>query len=65
MKFGYFTLTDNSAGYGAARRDPTQFLLEVAEECVEAEAMGYASACGCMRSLVERGGVAYEPFGQK
>ena len=44
MKFGYFTLTDNSAGYGAARRDPTQFLLEVAEECVEAEAMGYASA---------------------
>ena len=44
MKFGYFTLTDNSPGYGASRRDPNQFLLEVAEECVEAEAMGYASA---------------------
>jgi alkanesulfonate monooxygenase SsuD/methylene tetrahydromethanopterin reductase-like flavin-dependent oxidoreductase (luciferase family) len=44
MKFGYFTLTDNSPGYGASRRDPNQFLLEVAEECVEAEAMGYHSA---------------------
>src|SRR5207249_5634648 len=44
MKFGYFTLTDNSPGYGAQRRDPNQFLLEVAEECVEAEAMGYNSA---------------------
>lgn len=44
MKFGYFTLTDNSPGYGPDRRDPGQFLLEVAEECVEAEAMGYHSA---------------------
>src|SRR5262249_38242051 len=44
MKFGYFTLTDNSPGYGAHRRDPNQLLLEVAEECVEAEAMGYSSA---------------------
>jgi alkanesulfonate monooxygenase SsuD/methylene tetrahydromethanopterin reductase-like flavin-dependent oxidoreductase (luciferase family) len=44
MKFGYFTLTDNSPSYGAARRDSNQFLREVAEECVEAEAMGYASA---------------------
>ena len=43
MKFGYFTLTDNSPSYGAARRDPNQFLLEVVEECVEAEAMGYHS----------------------
>jgi alkanesulfonate monooxygenase SsuD/methylene tetrahydromethanopterin reductase-like flavin-dependent oxidoreductase (luciferase family) len=44
MKFGYFTLTDNSPGYGARRRDPNQFLREVVEECVEAEAMGYHSA---------------------
>src|SRR3989441_6008282 len=44
MKFGYFTLTDNSPGYGARRRDPNQFLREVVEECVEAEAMGYQSA---------------------
>jgi alkanesulfonate monooxygenase SsuD/methylene tetrahydromethanopterin reductase-like flavin-dependent oxidoreductase (luciferase family) len=44
MKFGYFTLTDNSPGYGEARHDPNQFLREVAEQCVEAEAMGFASA---------------------
>ncbi len=44
MKFGYFTLTDNPPAYGANRRDPNRFLLEVVEECVEAEAMGYASA---------------------
>ena len=44
MKFGYFTLTDNPPAYGANRRDPNRFLLEVVEECVEAEAMGYHSA---------------------
>jgi len=44
MKFGYFTLTDNPPAYGPNRRDPNRFLLDVAEECVEAEAMGYASA---------------------
>ena len=44
MKFGYFTLTDNPAAYGPSRRDPNRFLLDVVEECVEAEAMGYASA---------------------
>src|SRR5258705_1388883 len=44
MKFGYFTLTDNPPAYGPDRRDPNQFLLDVVEECVEAEAMGYHSA---------------------
>jgi alkanesulfonate monooxygenase SsuD/methylene tetrahydromethanopterin reductase-like flavin-dependent oxidoreductase (luciferase family) len=44
MKFGYFTLTDNPPAYGATRRDPNRFLLDVVEECVEAEAMGYHSA---------------------
>ena len=44
MKFGYFTLTDNPPAYGPTRRDPNQFLLDVVEECVEAEAMGYHSA---------------------
>jgi alkanesulfonate monooxygenase SsuD/methylene tetrahydromethanopterin reductase-like flavin-dependent oxidoreductase (luciferase family) len=44
VKFGYFTLTDNPPAYGANRRDPNRFLLEVVEECVEAEAMGYHSA---------------------
>lgn len=43
MKLGYFTLTDNSPGYGARRRDPNQLLLDLAEECVEAEGMGYHS----------------------
>src|SRR2546426_11745178 len=44
MKFGYFTLTDNPPAYGPGRRDPNRFLLEVVEECVEAEAMGDHSA---------------------
>jgi alkanesulfonate monooxygenase SsuD/methylene tetrahydromethanopterin reductase-like flavin-dependent oxidoreductase (luciferase family) len=44
VKFGYFTLTDNPPAYGPSRRDPNRFLLEVVEECVEAEAMGYHSA---------------------
>jgi alkanesulfonate monooxygenase SsuD/methylene tetrahydromethanopterin reductase-like flavin-dependent oxidoreductase (luciferase family) len=44
VKFGYFTLTDNPPAYGPDRRDPNQFLLDVVEECVEAEAMGYHSA---------------------
>jgi alkanesulfonate monooxygenase SsuD/methylene tetrahydromethanopterin reductase-like flavin-dependent oxidoreductase (luciferase family) len=44
MKFGYFTLTDNPPAYGPGRRDPNQFLLDVVEECIEAESMGYHSA---------------------
>jgi len=43
MKFGYFTLTDNPPSYGPNRRDPAQFILDVVEECVEAEQMGYSS----------------------
>lgn len=43
MKFGYFTLTDNPPSYGAHRRDPSQIIRDVMEECVEAEAMGYHS----------------------
>src|SRR5437870_3176132 len=43
MKFGYFTLTDNPPAYGAQRRDPSQIILDVLEECVEAEAMGFNS----------------------
>lgn len=43
MKFGYFTLTDNSPAYGDRRRDPGAFIREVVEECVEAEAMGFSS----------------------
>lgn len=43
MKFGYFTLTDNPPAYGENRRDPSRLILDVIEECVEAEAMGYNS----------------------
>ena len=43
MKFGYFTLTDNPPSYGPNRRDPAQFIKDVVEECVEAEAMGFNS----------------------
>ena len=43
LKFGYFTLTDNPPSYGPNRRDPAQFILDVVEECVEAEQMGYSS----------------------
>ncbi|MEA2638784.1 MAG: hypothetical protein QOF51_178 [Chloroflexota bacterium] len=44
MKFGYFTLTDNSPAYGDRRRDPAVLIRDVLEECVEAEAMGFNSA---------------------
>src|SRR3989454_299892 len=44
MKFGYCPLPANPPTYGPGRRDPTRFPLEVVEECVEAEAMGYHSA---------------------
>jgi alkanesulfonate monooxygenase SsuD/methylene tetrahydromethanopterin reductase-like flavin-dependent oxidoreductase (luciferase family) len=43
MKLGYFTLTDNPAAYGPTRRDPNRFILDVMEECVEADAMGFSS----------------------
>ena len=45
MKFGYFTLTDNSPGYGALRRDPNQFLREVVEECCRS-----TTPCGWWKS---------------
>ena len=44
MKFGYFTLTDNPPAYGERRRDPSEIIREVLEQCVEAEAMGFHSA---------------------
>src|SRR5436305_14953588 len=44
MQFGYFTLTDNSPGYGDRRRDHSQFLREVIDEAIAAEALGFNSA---------------------
>ena len=44
MQFGYFTLTDNSPGYGDRRRDHSQFLREVIDEAIAAEELGFNSA---------------------
>ena len=44
MQFGYFTLTDNSPGYGDRRRDHSQFLREVIDEAIAAEELGFHSA---------------------
>jgi alkanesulfonate monooxygenase SsuD/methylene tetrahydromethanopterin reductase-like flavin-dependent oxidoreductase (luciferase family) len=44
LKFGYFTLSDNSVGYGARRRDPGELIKEVVNQAIAAEALGYNSA---------------------
>ncbi len=44
MQFGYFTLTDTPPAYGAGRRNPQQFLREVLQETLLAEALGFNSA---------------------
>src|SRR5438552_653679 len=44
LKFGYFTLTDNSVGYGERRRDPGELIKEVVNQAIAAEGLGYNSA---------------------
>jgi alkanesulfonate monooxygenase SsuD/methylene tetrahydromethanopterin reductase-like flavin-dependent oxidoreductase (luciferase family) len=44
LKFGYFTLTDNSVGYGPRRRDPGELIKEVVNQAIAAESLGYHSA---------------------
>src|SRR6266487_2258380 len=44
MKFGYFTLTDNSVGYGPRRRDPGELIKEVVNQAIAAERLGFNSA---------------------
>ena len=44
LKFGYFTLTDNSVGYGARRRDPGDLIKDVVTQAIAAEGLGYNSA---------------------
>jgi len=44
LKFGYFTLTDNSVGYGTRRRDPGELIKEVVNQAIAAESLGYHSA---------------------
>ncbi len=43
MRLGYFTLADNPASYGPLRRDPNRFLLDLLEEAVLADALGFSS----------------------
>ncbi|HEV7662319.1 MAG TPA: LLM class flavin-dependent oxidoreductase [Chloroflexota bacterium] len=44
LRFGYFTLSDNSVGYGERRRDPGDLILEVVNQAIAAEGLGYNSA---------------------
>lgn len=44
MRFGYFTLSDNSPGYADRRKDPNTLLREVVDQAIAAEPLGYASA---------------------
>src|SRR5690349_869799 len=44
LRFGYFTLTDNSIGYGRRRRDPGELIKEVVDQAILAESLGYSSA---------------------
>jgi alkanesulfonate monooxygenase SsuD/methylene tetrahydromethanopterin reductase-like flavin-dependent oxidoreductase (luciferase family) len=44
MKFGYFTLTDNPPGYAERRADHNQIILDVIEQAIQADSLGYYSA---------------------
>src|SRR6266542_2123384 len=44
LRFGYFTLSDNSIGYGGRRREPGALLLEVVQQAIAAEGLGFHSA---------------------
>jgi len=43
LKLGYFTLTDNPVEYGSERKDSNQMLLDLVEQCVFAEELGFNS----------------------
>ncbi|WP_026961418.1 LLM class flavin-dependent oxidoreductase [Alicyclobacillus herbarius] len=43
MKFGLFTLTDNPPAYGDERKDSNQMLLDLVEQAVYAEELGFHS----------------------
>jgi alkanesulfonate monooxygenase SsuD/methylene tetrahydromethanopterin reductase-like flavin-dependent oxidoreductase (luciferase family) len=44
LRFGYFTLSDNSVGYGARRREPGELIREIVDQAILAESLGYTSA---------------------
>lgn len=41
MKLSYFTLTDNPIEYGDTRKDPNQMILDLEEQCIYAEDLGF------------------------
>ncbi len=43
MKIGYFTLTDNPIEYAPNRKNPNQMVLDLEEQCVYAEDLGFDS----------------------
>lgn len=43
MKIGYFTLTDNPIEYGDTRKNPNQMILDLTEQCIYAEELGFNS----------------------
>ena len=44
VKFGYFSLTDNPPGYGERRANHNQLILDVVEQAIAADQLGYHSA---------------------
>src|SRR5438105_2036672 len=44
MRFGYFTLTDNPPGYAERRANHNQLILDVVEQAIQADHLGYHSA---------------------
>ena len=44
MKFGYFSLTDNPPGYAERRANHNQLILDVVEQAIVADELGYHSA---------------------
>src|SRR5579859_1335153 len=44
LRFGYFTLSDNSIGYAERRKDPNTLIKEVIEQAIASEALGFASS---------------------
>lgn len=44
LRFGYFTLSDNSIGYGPRRKNPNTLIKEVVDQAIAAEDLGFTSA---------------------
>jgi alkanesulfonate monooxygenase SsuD/methylene tetrahydromethanopterin reductase-like flavin-dependent oxidoreductase (luciferase family) len=44
LRFGYFTLSDNSTGYAERRKNPNTLIKEVIDQAIASEALGFASA---------------------